>query len=86
MASAQPPDRPGVPITTLFDLGEHSAEVAADRSITLVDNAAYQQASNFTATETVSLSSDEAYRLLLLLQTVFVSIYEQEEESGSPCS
>ena len=61
----------GVPISPIFNLGEHTVEIAADHSLTLIDNAAYQQVSNFTATETISLSSEEVYHLLMLLQTLF---------------
>jgi hypothetical protein len=63
------PDRPGVPTTV--NLGEHTVEIAVDRSITLVDNAAYEASSHFTATETARLNSDEVYRLLMLLHTLF---------------
>jgi hypothetical protein len=63
---------PGVSVPATVNLGEHTVEIAADHSITLVDNAAYEASSNFTATETTCLNSDEVYRLLMLLHTLFV--------------
>jgi hypothetical protein len=37
----------------------------------LIDHAAYQEATNYTATETARLDTDEAYRLSMILSTLF---------------
>ena len=61
----------GVPVAATFDLGNHTVENAADNSIALISHSSDLEASS-AAIDAASLDTDEAYRLLMILSTLFV--------------